>query len=897
LRAAVALHHVSMRRSAWAQTPAASTILASPDEAGRWQQPAAAAISLGSGAVVGGLRLEGQGDTAENRDLRRWAATLTGAPLTVDPVRGIGIVGPRPLSKALARGLLVQLCFALPPGLCALAQVPATGWAWASLLPHADARSPAQAIVVCEDTGPGLGSDAPGDRRILIALARTVRELPPGCDTIVRVHGPGRAEIVRSPVHVWAAEFRPELVSSQDAERFAAELRAAALAVGLVDLRGSLPSSVALGALVRGWTAGAAGPSTSLETVIGAGQRGPMSLDLVAAGPHAVVGGTTGSGKSELLVTWVASMAARYPPAHVTFLLVDFKGGAAFGPLTALPHCVGVITDLDQQEAARALRSLAAELRYREQTLRRAGVRDIGQLDPVAALPRLVIVVDEFATMLDAFPELHARFVDIAARGRSLGMHLILCTQRPAGVVRDALLANCNLRLSLRVNNRADSIAVIGTDAAAGLRQDQPGRCLVESPGGSPVLCQVASTGESDIRAIADATTAGPVLRRPWLDPLPRIVTIEALRDAAGAEPGFDVDTGHPGAGRGYLLGLLDEPERQRYRVAEYLPDRDGNLLVVGGAGSGKSSLLASLAAQDGAGVAWADVIGSDVEGTWDALESAHRDLGAAPGGAARLILFDDLDSVWARWEPEYRVAAAELLAGLLRDGPARGLHLVIAVQRIAGGLQLLPGLCQSALWLRLPSRAEHAAAGGDNAQFDPSLPPGGGIWQGSRIQLPLPMLGPRTPPRTVAEQSILADPILDETAVGATVPQTLLVVTSAPSRSAQGLRSAFGGRVTVIELSALGSAGGGTPQLGAHAGCTVFVGDAETWQSQWTLLSALRPGAGIVFDGCSIGEFRMIGRRREIPPPVAPGRGHVWMLRPDGAIIRASLPTASPRP
>src|SRR5690606_24676261 len=105
--------------------------------------------------------------------------------------------------------------------------------------------------------------------------------------------------------------------------------------------------------------------------------------------------------------------------------------------------------------------------------LRDLGVRDIGQ---APALARLVIVVDEFAAMLDGFPDLHALFVDIAARGRSLGLHLILCTQRPAGVVKDSLLANCGLRMSLRVNNRADSTAILATDAAALIPATLPGR-------------------------------------------------------------------------------------------------------------------------------------------------------------------------------------------------------------------------------------------------------------------------------------------------------------------------------------------------------------------------------------------------------------------------------------
>ncbi|TFB47617.1 FtsK/SpoIIIE domain-containing protein [Cryobacterium tagatosivorans] len=871
LRADVAERHESLRRAAWARTPAVRTILAGAAEAGRWHRTHATTVVLGSGDVASGLRVDGPGDTADDRQLRRWAATLAAAPLAVDPRGGIGIIGRLPLTRAFARGLLIQLCFALPPDRCAVPDEPGAGWEWTAALPHAGAGPPAQAIVVAEATAPAAAASAPGP--LLIALAETALELPPGCETIVRVHGPARAEIIASAAHAPGAAFRPELVSTEDAACFAARLREAALAIGLVGRRRPIPRSVTLADLDGLRTPQ---PGRGLDAVIGLGEDGEVSLDLVASGPHAIVGGTTGSGKSELLATWVAALASRYSPDQVTFLLVDFKGGATFGPLRVLPHCVGLITDLDAAEAERALRSLAAELRYREEALLSAGARDIGETEPTAALPRLVIVVDEFATMLDVFPGLHARFVDIAARGRSLGVHLILCTQRPSGVVRDALLANCSLRVSLRVNNRADSVAVIGTDAAAGLAPDQPGRCLVDAGAGSRA-CQVAVTGPGDLSAIADRFPAGPPARRPWLDPLPALVTLPALREGALRER-------DAGDREGYLLGLLDEPDRQRYRVARYLPERDGNLFVIGAAGSGKSAVLDALAAQEASGSARIEFLVPDVETAWDALERAHGELVAGASGPPRLLLLDDLDSLWARWEPEYRIAAAEMLAGLLRDGRAAGLHLVITAQRdaVLGGL---PGLCQFTLLLRLPSRADHAAAGGDSALFDPSLPPGGGSWQGLRIQAPHPGPGPRplgpSPP---------APPILEDGG-------TLLVVSATPARAAGMLRSALEGRRAVVELAAPARGPLERIDVGEAGADAVFVGDAESWQAQWTLLAALRAHAAIVFDGCSLGEFRAISRRRELPPALAPGRGHAWLLRPDGTLGRVSLRAASPYP
>ncbi|HSP76011.1 MAG TPA: FtsK/SpoIIIE domain-containing protein [Cryobacterium sp.] len=888
LRAEVTLRHEELLRVHWRRTPSANSIVAAPHAHLRWTG-SGADVSLGSGAVPSGLRLDGGAGPDEHRDLRDWAATLTEAPIDADAGGGIGIVGPLPLGRALARGLLVQLACSLAPDQVGLS-VPEHGWEWAAALPHADRPAGARRVVVCEAPPPGGMSSDP---RPLVALAGTLAELPWGCDTIVCLQGPGRAEILRSGVHAWGTGFRPELITVEQALLVARVLSARAAAAGLVQQSTrSVPASVALAEL-SGFRPGHRAPqgrsaAASLRCVIGVGEAGEVSLDLVGAGPHAVVGGTTGSGKSELLVTWVAAMAAAAGPGEVTFLLVDFKGGAAFAPLCALPHCVGLITDLDGHQAARALASLAAELRYRERVLGRVGARDIVDLrgqDPGGALPRLVIVVDEFATMLTAFPDLHALFVDIAARGRSLGVHLILCTQRPTGVVRDALLANCTLRVSLRVNNRADSVAVLGTDAAAALGADQPGRCLIAADSSGPVLCQVATTSGREIRALVVAAAEEPSPRRPWLDLLPPTVSRGDL--SALVASGSAVDESMHGG----LLGLLDEPELQRYRLARYEPMADGSLLVIGGPRSGKSTALAAVASGFAPG-GEAVLVGADVEAVWDALVQARRRLDAGGSPTARLLLLDDFDSVHARWDQEHRPAALELLAGLLRDGAEDGLRIVVAAQRLTGSLQSLPALCQRRLVLRLPDVAEHVAAGGVAALFDDHLPPGGGSWQGHRIQLLAPDPGGAVP-EALVHPGTVENP--DAAALLARPGRTLLVVSGSPSRSAGLLGAVPGARV--VDLAAVSQA---VLTEAAHADAalrlsetqagTAFVGDVDAWQAQWSLLGALRPRADLVFDGCSLADFRAISRRRELPPPLAPNRGRVWVLSPDDTVHRATL-------
>ncbi|WP_104163347.1 FtsK/SpoIIIE domain-containing protein [Cryobacterium sp. N22] len=892
-----------LRREAWRAAPSVHRMLRDAHDPTRWADPAAASLVLGAGPVPSGLRLEG-GDNAEQRELRARAAVLDGAPITVDPAGGIGLVGPGLVVRALARSLVVQLVGQFSPRALGVRIPAGHDWAWAAGLPHRSAVSPAGWLTITGSTPgppgppdppgrPGQSGGSGGDFRI--ALAETGAALPPGCATIVRVHGASEAEVVRLGGQPAALHFVPYLVAEQQTSGFGAMLARAAETAGLAGSEDALPETVAFAPLCSGWvTAPGAGADRAdradgspggLACVIGMGEHGPLSVDLVTEGPHALVGGTTGSGKSELLVTWVAALAARYPPSQVTFLLVDFKGGAAFDTVRELPHCVGLITDLDDREALRALASLAAELRHRERVLRDTGGRDITDPRSAGRLPRLVIVVDEFATMLDAFPTLHALFVDIAARGRSLGVHLVLCTQRPAGVVRDALLANCSLRLSLRVNNAADSQAVIGSDAAARIDAVRPGRCVVRSGSAAAQPCQVATTTDTDIQAVLNgAPASGQPPRRPWLDPLPRLVTATQVAALAAGGPPSPA----------FVLGLIDEPELQRYTVAGYDPRADGHLLVVGGAGTGKSTLLAAIAAQAPHRV---DLIPADVEATWDALVRARAALdglaGSAPSGGrrhdagpeCRVLLFDDIDAVLARWGEEHRAAALDLLTGLLRDGGQSGLRLVVTGQRLTGALQALPALCQSRLVLRLPSVYEHQAAGEPAASYDETVPPGGGRWRGARIQLMQ-----AEPAGLSHEPAAVPSALFD---AGAST-RVLLVVAGSAARTAAAIRSAAAPAFPHVAL--LGAhPSAGTPEdrvvVSDVAAGTVLVGDADTWQAHWSLLTGLRGVAPLVFDGASLADFRLVTRRRDLPPPLAPGSSRGWLVRPDGTVHRVTVP------
>lgn len=369
----------------------------------------------------------------------------------------------------------------------------------------------------------------------------------------------------------------------------------------------------------------------NLRAIIGQGASDAMTLDLRGQGPHALVGGTTGAGKSEFLQAWVLGIASAHSPDRVTFLFVDYKGGSAFADCVELPHCVGLVTDLSQHLVRRALTSLRAELHYREHLFNRKKAKDLLELekrqDPECP-PALVLVIDEFAALAGEVPEFVDGVVDIAQRGRSLGIHLIMATQRPAGVIKDNLRANTNLRVALRMADESDSKDVVDDPVAATFPASIPGRGIAKTGPGRLTPFQSAYAGgwtrddevvtaevklaelrfgstaeweperapESDSHdedlgpndqkrvvttLIRAADRAGlPSPRRPWLDDLASVVD---LRDLPG-----EGDTQ-------ILLGMVDLPERQQQDPTYFHPDRDGSLLIFGTSGAGKSTLLKTI--------------------------------------------------------------------------------------------------------------------------------------------------------------------------------------------------------------------------------------------------------------------------------------------------------------
>lgn len=587
---------------------------------------------------------------------------LPSVPLTVDLPRAgvVGFCGDRERASGLLRWSILQLATMHSPEEVTLTVVAGSDltkeMSWLGWLPHlepggdgrlgADAVAAVDALVERRRGHPGPHSatvvivddsarvtrgaltrslrEGPGVGVYVLWLGAARDDLPGECGAIVEVAGSDLAITLTEDGSTFrgAAETVPHEPCTEIV-RALAPLRDIAPRAQRAEIPRVLtlfdlypPAERDLSALRTRWASAAPG----LRAAVGRAHDGPFILDLLDDGPHALVGGTTGAGKSQLLQSMIAAFALAYPPTRLTFLLIDYKGGAAFKDFVQLPHTVGSVTDLDLRLSERALVSLDAEIKRRERVLRGANARDIAEMESGidAAPPRLLLVVDEFATLVKELPSFVDGVVDIAQRGRSLGIHLVLATQRPAGVINDAVRANTNLRIALRVADEHDSNDVIGVSDAARIPRSIPGRAYVRrghteveeiqtaysgapipaDAGGVRVRDRNASNGSgsdahgpTQIEKVVELAREAALAERlpapscPWLPPLPERLELADLSEPVPEEP------------REVAFGLVDRPDLQAQEKATFHLDKDAHLLVLGAGGSGKSTLLRSLAA------------------------------------------------------------------------------------------------------------------------------------------------------------------------------------------------------------------------------------------------------------------------------------------------------------
>ncbi|WP_306214871.1 FtsK/SpoIIIE domain-containing protein [Actinoplanes sp. RD1] len=746
-------------------------------------------------------------------------ARLLAAPVGVNLSHGgvVGVAGDREAALAVARGLLCQAAVHHGPADLTVGVFVDPGrepeWDWCKWLPHtgrseggrwlshhretSDAliralatgaaagtalvvidsdvltegtRSPARDLLNDARRTPSVFGSAPPPQPVAgIVVAATADRLPAACDTVIEIVDPDGDATVRRPgegarvddVLLAGLTVAAARGCARDLARFDDPelVRAGAGLPGGVRLLPMLGLARVDAASVRErWRRTDAGAATA---PLGVTDRGVFTLDLVRDGPHGLVGGTTGSGKSELLRSLVAALAANADPAHLTFVLMDYKGGAAFDECARLPHTVGLVTDLDEQLGERALRALEAELRHRERRLRAAGADNLveyvrsGAAEP---MPRLVVVIDEFATLATELPDFLSALVGVAQRGRTLGVHLILATQRPSGAVNDNIRTNTNLRVALRVQDAADSIDVIGVRDAAELSRLLPGRAYVRLGPGEVVPIQtalvtcvsaestdasvavapftfgaeppreeappVAAGSRTDLArlvdAIAEAAAGLPAPRRPWPEPL-----------------GTDIDlaTLPPEPDRA-VVALADDPRRQAQYPIGWDP-AEGNLLLLGITGSGTTTALLSVALSLAAGSAlflYAVDYGTGDLGVLDGLPCtgsviaaddrerqvrlirhlrAELDRRRAGGTGPRIVvLIDNLAALRAEFDDTPGLEIFDQLTRLYADGTAAGIAFAVAADRFSTIPPAWAAVTTQRWLFRLPDAYDYVSAG-----------------------------------------------------------------------------------------------------------------------------------------------------------------------------------------
>jgi S-DNA-T family DNA segregation ATPase FtsK/SpoIIIE len=616
----------------------------------------------------------------------------------------IGIAGPRHRSASLVHWIIAQMSFFRPPRDVLIELISQKGsdenWQWITLLPHNSqipklspfliGNSQATTLariseltamldgrleLLADNSATSLGADVlividgaralrstPGLVRLLregpragiyfIALDDEAAQLPEECRGEIIISSRGEATVrvdgekTRYGVRVdelpegWTSSFARNICPlrlTSDGEK--GDIPNSLRFIDMAEVDVTKPDKI-----LEAWRR----EGRTTAAWVGLTATDPLELDLERDGPHALVAGTTGAGKSEFLQTMIASLALRNHPEALNFVLVDYKGASAFADCEKLPHTVGVVTNLDSHLTERALASLDAELHRRELILKDIGAADIKtawRVDPAqsakAGLARLVLVIDEFAELVHELPEFVTGLIRIARVGRSLGVHLVLATQRPSGVVTPEMRANTGLRVALRMQDKSDSAEVVDAPHAATISRLTPGRGFVRT-GGSGLLTefQTARVGgiSSTVRAaaevaackldwsrageqvsfpaattqshgneksdlaslcelIAAAADLGEIAtpRRPWLDPLPR--RLEPSTVAASSK--HTLIRGEPHANTASFMvpvGIMDLPAEQSQQPFCFEIDGSVNWGIAGGPRSGKTTALFGIA-------------------------------------------------------------------------------------------------------------------------------------------------------------------------------------------------------------------------------------------------------------------------------------------------------------
>ncbi|WP_433046472.1 FtsK/SpoIIIE domain-containing protein [Dactylosporangium sp. CS-033363] len=710
-------------------------------------------------------------DPAPERD-RAAPPTLRGVPVTASlgTAGTVGVAGPPAAARALARSLVLQAAVQSGPADLRIAllarRLPddaAAGWDFLRWLPHVRGTAALATVAAGEETLAALvdtvrAALAAGGPRWLLVVDGVAEHDVAGLADLLRA-GPERGVHViavgalpsRCPITVELDQREPRLTVRRPAEPdlsgVLADLASPAIATAAAralapladpDARAGaagLPASVALldlpgmsadpAAIVQRWRR----EPRRTAVPLGATGEGPLVVDLVGSGPHALVAGSTGYGKSALLQTLVAALALANRPDELGFILVDFKGGAAFQPFEGLPHVLDMITNLDGPKVMRAIDSLAGEIRRRQQLLSELRIEGLSEYQRKAddgtlpdgapkSLPRMFVVIDEFSILRDDLPDdILKRLTTVATQGRSLGLHLVIGTQTPRGIVPTEIRPNVNIRVALHLDAE-HSTDVVGSPAAEAIAV--PGRALLQRGDTAGLtMLQTAFVGGSTRRAAADVRIVRAALaelgRPPELAAASAAkdvnVLAAAIRDAAELEgftrtqapwlPPLPDELDLPPSAAGVLSYAREDwvAEREQPVAAWHL--ESGHLLAAGRPRSGRTALLRALAASVAAsrpdelhlyvidcGGRLADlrdlphcgayVTRDELDRGARLLDRLERLVDEPPRRARTVLLIDDFDT-WERVFGELNNRApVDQLTHIFQKGAAAGVHVAM---------------------------------------------------------------------------------------------------------------------------------------------------------------------------------------------------------------------------
>lgn len=471
--------------------------------------------------------------------------------------------------------------------------------------------------------------------------------LPQGCTEIVRIQDTQSGLVLKTENGDIVSEFAFPAVADEVAENVA--LKLGAISVDEVSLEGELTKNITLFEMLgilsvedidlqERWDK--AQVYKSLRAPMGVKTKNQMVyLDISdksgAHGPHGLVAGTTGSGKSEVLQTYILSMATLYHPYEVGFVIIDFKGGGMANQFKNLPHLIGTITNIDGREINRSLLSIKAELVKRQEMFSESGVNHINDYIKLykagkvtKPMPHLIMIVDEFAELKQEYPDFMKELISAARIGRTLGIHLILATQKPAGVVDAQIWSNSKFKLCLKVQTKEDSNEVIKTPLAAEIVE--PGRAYFQV-GNNEIfdLFQSAYSGANVPEGNENSEKVYAIYERNLWGKKTLIYTnkkarssknavsqlqaiVDYVNDYCGSKgieklPGIclpslkdkiltdELDYSvENAAGISVPLGVFDDPEQQQQGAVDLDVSKD-NVYIVGSAQMGKTVMLQTL--------------------------------------------------------------------------------------------------------------------------------------------------------------------------------------------------------------------------------------------------------------------------------------------------------------